>query len=185
MPIFFQVQVNELDVIEGYQLLAQVYADLGAPLEALRMQSRCVELDPRSAGNYVQRAAHNLMLDHIDDARQDLKKAIELDPFLTQAYETLITLEARMGQFEAADKVIENSVPYLHSQHDFLLLLQPVEAARAHHAAMKELKGILNLPSVVGGPPSATLRGGGGVPSMPGGATPFDISSLMSSQLEQ
>jgi cytochrome c-type biogenesis protein CcmH/NrfG len=110
------------DVIRGYRLLNQAEKDfpgdpavltsLGSvllqgkqPAEALRRFEKTLALKPNYAPYYVNAATALIALNRLDEAANQLKRALSLDPLLQQAVSLLSEVDQRQGRADEAAKL--------------------------------------------------------------------------------
>ena len=80
---------------KAWKLLLIVAAHAGEREEALRANDRLVALEPDDPQHYLQRAELLSGLGRLPAAREDLQRALELDPESEQAREALERLSAK------------------------------------------------------------------------------------------
>lgn len=74
-----QLQKLEPGSSDGYHLEAMVFQKLNQWEKSIKALDQAVELDSEMSGLYNLRGFAHLQTDHPDDAREDFKKAIDLD----------------------------------------------------------------------------------------------------------
>jgi len=82
--------------------LAQAHAAVWEDQEAVAICTRGLKIDPNNAGLLLERGHRELPLRQFAAARDDLKRAAELDPKLTEAYYHLGLAHYFMGEFAPA-----------------------------------------------------------------------------------
>jgi tetratricopeptide (TPR) repeat protein len=84
--------------------------------DAIELYNEAIRLNANFAPSYVGRARSRLAIDetNIDQARADLENALDLDPYLPDAYLDLITLSLAQGEdVDEALSLLERAAPLL------------------------------------------------------------------------
>lgn len=70
--------------------------------EAIAAYSKALELNPKSAGAYLDRGITYFTLQKVPQAISDMEQAVKLDPMDPNAYSNLATIYFAVGQYEKA-----------------------------------------------------------------------------------
>jgi tetratricopeptide (TPR) repeat protein len=97
----------------GYQILyqAQHFEQQKQWKEAIDRYDIAIKLDPDLPDSFAGRGEARLMLDKLEEARQDFAKAYELDPYSGKAASGLAKVIIRQGKLDAAIKQLEEARP--------------------------------------------------------------------------
>jgi tetratricopeptide (TPR) repeat protein len=90
-------------------LLASIYRTTGRPEEAMRMNRRVLEIDPRHARAMVNLGNLHALRQEFTQAQDLYRKASEADPTLAQAHYNSHLAHLEMFQLEAADAALRRA----------------------------------------------------------------------------
>ncbi|XP_073109095.1 protein SGT1 homolog [Elaeis guineensis] len=115
---------------------------------ALDFYSQALELDPKNADLYADRAQANIKLKNFTEAVADANRAIELDPSLSKAYLRKGTACIKLEEYQTAKAALEAGSSLALGDSRFIQLIKECEEQMTEE--------IRNLPEVMyEAPPSA------------------------------
>lgn len=109
----YESALDELDIYLGHdpefpsalRKQAECYFQLGRSMDALKIYSRLVELEPESAEHLVWRARAYDSLDLYDEAQRDADRVLQLDPANVEARQLKQSLAMRRQGFGMEDDI--------------------------------------------------------------------------------
>jgi tetratricopeptide (TPR) repeat protein len=96
------VLLSDLNRCPALNDLANTYADVGRPKDAIALLQRCLALDPRAYFALVNIGEANIQIGHYDAARPFLERALKENPYRPEAYVDLGFLEDAAGRWKPA-----------------------------------------------------------------------------------
>jgi len=89
----------------GYRAMADLFRHKHENQKALQQINKAIQLDPGSAENYYVKGSILLAGDP-ESAKQNLEKALKLNPHLVKAYFNIAVANQQLGDLDAAEKAI-------------------------------------------------------------------------------
>jgi len=114
-------QSNDPDVLANLEV---VYLEASAPEKALALAQWAAEADPRSAAFALNIGIACIRAGRAKDAEQQLKRAIDLDPSLMQAYAELAVLYDRQQRTAEAKETLQRFLRWNPQSIQFRLALK-------------------------------------------------------------
>lgn len=96
------LSLSELDRCPALNDLANTYADVGRPKEAIALLQSCLRLDPHAYFALVNVGEANIQIGRYDTARASLERALKENPYRPEAYVDLGFLEDVDGHWKSA-----------------------------------------------------------------------------------
>ncbi|KAF2543507.1 hypothetical protein F2Q68_00029919 [Brassica cretica] len=94
---------------------------------AVDLYSKAIDLDPKCAEFFADRAQANVKLEKFIEAVEDANKAIELDPLLTKAYLRKGTACMKLEEYQTAKKALEKGASIAPCESKFKKLIDECE----------------------------------------------------------
>ncbi|KAE8719719.1 Protein SGT1-like protein [Hibiscus syriacus] len=94
---------------------------------ALDLYSQAVQLNPKSAELYADRAQANIKLNNLPEAVADANKAIELDPSMSKAYLRKATACMKLEEYQTAKAALESGAALAPGDSRFSKLIKECE----------------------------------------------------------
>ncbi|KHG05987.1 Protein SGT1 B [Gossypium arboreum] len=94
---------------------------------ALHLYSQAIQLNPKHAELYADRAQANIKLDNLPEAVADANKAIELDPSMSKAYLRKATACMKLEEYQTAKSALETGAALAPAESRFSKLIKECE----------------------------------------------------------
>ncbi|XWS61246.1 hypothetical protein CRYUN_Cryun07bG0109300 [Craigia yunnanensis] len=94
---------------------------------ALDLYSQAIELNPKNAELYADRAQANIKLNNLPEAVADANKAIELDPSMSKAYLRKATACMKLEEYQTAKAALEIGAALAPGESRFSKLIKECE----------------------------------------------------------
>ncbi|TYH05878.1 hypothetical protein ES288_A08G114900v1 [Gossypium darwinii] len=94
---------------------------------ALHLYSQSIQLNPKHAELYADRAQANIKLDNLPEAVADANKAIELDPSMSKAYLRKATACMKLEEYQTAKSALETGAALAPAESRFSKLIKECE----------------------------------------------------------
>ncbi|KAA3473462.1 protein SGT1-like protein B-like [Gossypium australe] len=94
---------------------------------ALDLYSQAIQLNPKNAELYADRAQANIKLNNLTEAVADANKAIELDPSMSKAYLRKATACMKLEEYQTAKAALETGATLAPGEFRFSKLIKECE----------------------------------------------------------
>nr|KJB21334.1 hypothetical protein B456_004G116900 [Gossypium raimondii] len=94
---------------------------------ALHLYSQAIQLNPKHAELYADRAQANIKLNNLTEAVADANKAIELDPSMSKAYLRKATACMKLEEYQTAKSALETGAALAPAESRFSKLIKECE----------------------------------------------------------
>ncbi|KAL4279060.1 hypothetical protein GQ457_03G013890 [Hibiscus cannabinus] len=94
---------------------------------ALDLYSQAIQLNPKNAELYADRAQANIKLNNLPEAVADANKAIELDPSMSKAYLRKATACMKLEEYQTAKAALESGAALAPGESRFSKLIKECE----------------------------------------------------------
>ncbi|MBA0718923.1 hypothetical protein Golax_006640 [Gossypium laxum] len=94
---------------------------------ALDLYSQAIEINPKKAELYADRAQANIKLNNLPEAVADANKAIELDPSMSKAYLRKATACMKLEEYQTAKAALETGAALAPEESRFSKLIKECE----------------------------------------------------------